>query len=136
MQDRWSFRKEMLLGILFVTRSVKLQQQRICPVQKSLSRQRLNSANLLTLMQEFVIQDAGREPRIFRLFLFVLGSSNASLTEHSAVFLSRNLFGHLEDHLHQRVVGKALRAPQEHTGLAEVLDNAFMPAPKVLHPVT
>src|SRR5277367_3448002 len=64
----------------------------------------------LTLMQEFVIQDAGREPGALRFLLQFFRSSDASLAKHGAVFLARDLFRHFENHLHQRVVRKALRA--------------------------
>src|SRR5271165_51433 len=89
-------------------------------------------------MEEFVIQNTGCEPRVLYVLLLLrfFGASDPSLAEHRAVFLPRDLFRHLENHLHQCIVGKALRAPQKHAGLAEVLDNAFIPAPEIFHPVT
>src|SRR5580704_10906839 len=89
----------------------------------------------LTLVQKFVIENAGCEPRVLSFFWQVLGASNPSLAEHGAVFLAGNLLGHLENHLHQGVVGKALRTLQQHTRLAEVRDRAFIPASKILHAV-
>src|SRR5580700_424444 len=99
----------------------------------------------LALVQEFVVEDAGRKlgnSSLFWsrlscriLFLRIFGPGNASLAKHVAVFLPGDLFRHLEDHFHQRVVGKALRTLQKHARLAEVGDRAFVPASQVLYAI-
>src|ERR1700680_930479 len=100
---KWlEFHEKNIAGSTLVIGVAKLRRSRIHPGSRShWGRDSPNvSASPLTLVQEFVIEDAGCNSRAFRFFLRVFGSSNASLAEHGAVFLARNLFWHLEHHLH------------------------------------
>ena len=63
------------------------------------------------LVDEFVVDDGSGQWAVAVLRILTLGfrflkvcrTDNAPLAKHIAVFLARNLFGHLKDHLDQSV---------------------------------
>src|SRR5579864_9768011 len=88
------------------------------------------------LVDKLVINDRRRKAHL-ALFLLgrVFGPHHAALADDVAVLLSRNLFGHLENHLDQRVNGERLRTNEKDAALADVFDDALIPGAGFVHPI-
>src|SRR5579863_184474 len=89
-----------------------------------------------TGVKKFVIEDAGCQAGIFDVCCRFLSTNDSALAKDIAVLLSGYFFGHLKDHLYQSIVGKTLRSVEQHAGVAEIIDCAFVPGPQVFYSVT
>lgn len=91
---------------------------------------------LLSLsVDELVVDDGGGKFVLRAVFLLVFHADDTALAKHLAVLLAGDFLGHLEDHLDQCIFGEALRASEQHSRLAEVLDDPLAPCAEILYPV-
>jgi hypothetical protein len=90
------------------------------------------------LAKKFVVQNRRCQSHRFCFCLAASfpGADDPSLAENAAVFLAGDFFRHLENHFDQRVVWQVLWTLEEHTRLAQVFDDAFIPAAQILDPIT
>src|ERR1035437_2122683 len=107
----------------------------VAPASRRLSREPARSLpkgylarGFAYLVDELVVDDRRRQPAALFLGLQgILGTHHAPLAYDVAVLLSGNLFRHLKHHLDQRVNRKLLRSAEQHSALADVFDNSFVP---------
>src|SRR5579864_441884 len=87
------------------------------------------------LMKKLIVKDRSRKLILLRSLGRLFHSRDASLAKYFAVLLAGNFFRHLEHHLHQRILRKALQATHQCARLAEVSNNALAPGAEVFHPI-
>src|SRR5262249_21854081 len=58
-------------------------------------------------------------------------TDHSALAQHGAILLSGNFLRHLEHHFYECVSRQILWSLKQHAGLAQVVDNSFMPAAQI-----
>jgi hypothetical protein len=91
----------------------------------------------LFLVEKLVIENrSGQSERVFGILDGVLYANQSSLAKNSAIFLSGDLFRHIENHFHQRIGRELLRPMKHDSRLADVLNDSHVPGAEILAAIT
>src|SRR5579863_8390584 len=102
---------------------------------KSRGKIKRDALGELGLTQKFVIEYGSSETHAVLIGLRFTRADNAALAQYATVLLARDFFRHLENHLDESVVGQGFRTVQQHAGLAQIVNDSFVPVAQVLDAV-
>src|SRR5580700_2776998 len=72
---------------------------------------------------------------VFDILNRIFAPNQPALTEHIAITLARDLLRHLEDQFNERVRRQLVGSFEKDSGLADVLNQTFVPGAEIFSPV-